>query len=220
MKLLLVEDEPLLGAALRAAFGKANFAVTWARTGVVALDLAQDDTLAAMVLDSSLPDMSGLEVLRNLRGRGNMLPVLILSAQATTRDKVVALDSGADDYVLKNVDMEELTARLRALMRGAGRGNRSLSVGNLKLDLDSRLVSLDGENIPVSSREFSALRTLLESVGRVLTRSQLETSVYGWNSMVESNAIEVHIHNLRHKLGTHMIRTVRGVGYTVAAPVS
>jgi two-component system response regulator QseB len=220
MKLLLVEDEPLLGAGLRAALGKAGFAVTWTRTGVAALDQLDGGEFAAMVLATKLPDMSGLDVLCKLRSKGNRLPVLVLSAGGTTRDKVVAFDSGADDYLLKTADMEELSARLRALIRRAGRENRSLSVGDLKLDLDSRLVSLEGKNIAVSGREFSALRTLLESVGRVLTRSQLEASVYGWNQMVESNAIEVHIHNLRHKLGTHTIRTVRGVGYTVAAPVS
>lgn len=213
-----MEDEPLLGAGLRAALGNANFAVTWTRSGVAALDLLQEETFTAMLLGSNLPDMSGLDVLRNLRSTGNTLPALVLSAQGATPDKVVAFDNGADDYVVKNVDMEELTARLRALMRGTGKGNRSLRVGNLKPDLVRRLVSLDGKDIAVSGREFAALRTLVESVGRVLTRSQLEASVYGWNRMVESNAIEVHIHNLRHKLGTQTIRTLRGVGYTIATP--
>lgn len=218
MNLLLVQAEPLLGAGLVAALSKANFKVTWLRHGAAALHAIDRSEFRVIIMDSSLPDMSGLEVLRTLRTNGQTLPVLVLSARDATRDKVVAFDLGADDYLAKTADMEELTARLRALIRRAGRTNNALSVGNLQLDLDQRVVIQNGKNIAVSSREFSALRTLMESVGRVLSRGQLEASVYGWNNMVGSNAIEVHIHKLRSKLGSDTIRTVRGVGYTVAAP--
>jgi DNA-binding response OmpR family regulator len=216
MKLLLVEDDPLLGDGLRAALSKASFAVTWVRNGKAALDVLAAEEFAAMVLDIGLPEMSGLELLRELRAGGNSLPVLVLTARDTTRDKVVSLDGGADDYLVKTADMEELIARLRALVRRSGRGSGTLTVGDLRLDLAAHVVSMNGNTIAVSNREFVVLRTLLEGAGRVLTRGQLEESLYGWGRNVESNAIEVHIHNLRHKLGSETIKTVRGVGYTVA----
>jgi DNA-binding response OmpR family regulator len=148
-----------------------------------------------------------------------MLPVLILTARDTTRDKVVGLDAGADDYLVKTADVEELIARLRALIRRTGREGAQLTVGDLTLDFDARTVSRRGEVVAVSRREFDVLRALMESAGRVLTRGQLEQSLYGWNGGVESNAIEVHIHNLRLKLGpTTPLKTVRGVGYALARP--
>jgi DNA-binding response OmpR family regulator len=216
MKLLLVEDDPLLGDGLRAALSKAGFAVTWVRNGKAALDVLAVDEFATMVLDIGLPEMSGLELLRELRAGGNPLPVLVLTARDTTRDKVVSLDGGADDYLVKTADMEELIARLRALVRRSGRGSGTLTVGDLRLDLAAHMVSMNGNTIAVSNREFVVLRTLLEGAGRVLTRGQLEESLYGWGRNVESNTIEVHIHNLRQKLGSETIKTVRGVGYTVA----
>jgi DNA-binding response OmpR family regulator len=219
MKLLLVEDDRLLGDGLRAALGKASFAVTWVRNGKAALDVLAASEFAAMVLDIGLPEMNGLEVLRHLRAGGNQLPVLVLTARDATRDKVVSLDGGADDYLVKTADMEELVARLRALIRRSGRGSGTLSFGSLKLDLAGHTVSLNGQAIAVSNREFMILRTLLEGAGRVFTRAQLEESLYGWGHNVDSNAVEVHIHNLRHKLGAETIKTVRGVGYTVAKPV-
>jgi two-component system response regulator QseB len=169
-----------------------------------------------MVLDIGLPGLSGMEVLRKLRSRGNPLPVLILTARDTTRDKVISLDCGADDYLLKTADMEELIARLRALIRRSGRAVGSLSVGDLTLDLDAHTVTKSGEAVSVSKREFDVLRTLMEGAGRVLTRGQLEQSLYGWNRSVDSNAVEVHIHNLRAKLGATILKTVRGVGYTIS----
>lgn len=220
MRLLLVEDDPLLGDGLRAALGDAGFAVTWVRDGKAALGVLGAGAFAVMVLDIGLPGMSGMEVLRELRANGNMLPVLILTARDTTRDKVVSLDRGADDYVVKTAAMEEVVARLRALIRRSGRGEGSLSVGDLTLDLAAHTVTRNARSVAVSSREFAVLRVLMEGAGRVHTRSQLETTLYGWGRNVDSNAIEVHIHNLRQKLGAEIIKTVRGVGYTIAKPAS
>lgn len=218
MKLLLVEDDPLLGDGLRAALSKAGFAVTWVRAGKAALDVLETNDFAVMVLDIGLPDMSGMDLLRQLRAGGNIVPVLVLTARDTTRDKVISLERGADDYLVKTADMEELVARLRALIRRAGRGGGSLAVGELSLDLVAHTVSKGGSTVAVSAREFAVLRALIEGAGRVLTRGQLETSLYGWGRNVDSNAVEVHIHNLRLKLGADTIRTVRGVGYTIAKP--
>lgn len=216
MRLLIAEDDALLGAGLRAALGKWGFTVTWVRHGGAALDVLASEQFLAMVLDIGLPDMSGLDVLRRLRAQGNKLPVLILTARDSTQDKVTSLDCGADDYLVKTTDMEELVARLRALIRRSGRGGGSLTVGALTLDLDGRVLTLNGETVNVSRREFDVLRVLMEGAGRVLTRAQLEQSLYGWNRSVESNAVEVHIHNLRSKIGASILKTVRGVGYTIA----
>jgi two-component system response regulator QseB len=216
MRLLIAEDDALLGAGLRAALGKWGFTVTWVRHGGAALDVLETEQFLAMVLDIGLPDISGLDVLRRVRATGNKLPILILTARDTTHDKVTSLDCGADDYLVKTTDMEELVARLRALIRRSGRGGGMLSVGALSVDLDSRAVTLSGEAVNVSKREFEVLRVLMEGAGRVLTRSQLEQSLYGWNRSVDSNAVEVHIHNLRSKIGANILKTVRGVGYTIA----
>ena len=216
MRLLIVEDDALLGAGLRAALGKWGFTVTWVRHGGAALDVLASEQFLAMVLDIGLPDMNGLDVLRRVRAQGNKLPILILTARDTTQDKVTSLDSGADDYLVKTTDMEELVARLRALIRRSGRGGGLLTVGPLSLDLDSRVLNLHGEPVNVSKREFEVLRVLMEGAGRVLTRAQLEQSLYGWNRSVDSNAVEVHIHNLRSKIGANILKTVRGVGYTIA----
>lgn len=220
MRLLLVEDDPLLGDGLRAALDKAGFAVTWVRDGKSVLGALASGDFAVMVLDIGLPGMGGMEVLRELRDANDTLPVLILTARDTTRDKVLSLDRGADDYLVKTADMEELVARLRALVRRSGRGGGSLGVGDLTLDLVAHNVVRNGHAVAVSGREFAVLRALMESAGRVLTRSQLETSLYGWGRNVESNAVEVHIHNLRLKLGADTIKTVRGVGYTIARSAS
>lgn len=220
MELLLVEDDPLLGDGLRASLARAGFAVTWVRDGKAALAVLEAHEFATMVLDIGLPVMNGMEVLRELRARENPLPVLMLTARDTTRDKVASLYRGADDYLVKTADMEELIARVRALIRRSGRlAGGSFSVGKLKLDLAAHSVTREGIPVAVSNREFAVLRALMEAAGRVLTRSQLETSLYGWGRNVESNAVEVHIHNLRLKLGADTIKTVRGVGYTIAKAV-
>lgn len=219
MKLLLVEDDPLLGEGLRAALGKCGFSVFWVRDGAAALAAVEAaPELAAMVLDIGLPGMNGIDVLRTIRANGNTIPVLVLTARDATRDKVQSLDRGADDYLVKTADMEELAARLRALIRRSGRAGTSLAACDLTLDLVSRTATRAGKAIQVSAREFDVLRALMESAPRIVTRGQLEAALYGWNGHVDSNAVEVHVHNLRLKLGADSIRTVRGVGYSIAKP--
>lgn len=219
MRILLVEDDLQLGDGLTVGLRQSGFAVDWVRDGEMA-DLAlSTETFDLLVLDLGLPKLSGMEVLKRLRGRSQMLPVLILTARDATGDKVLGLDAGADDYLVKPIDLDELAARIRALTRRtAGRAAPLLTHGNLALDPAAHTVTLAGQIVELSSREFSLLQMLLENTGRVLSRSQLEQSVYGWHDEPESNALEVHIHHLRKKLGSHLIRTLRGVGYTIAKP--
>ena len=217
MRILLVEDDPELGDGLTIGLRQAGFAVDWVKDGNSA-DLAlQSETFDLLVLDLGLPRLSGMEVLTRARGRGQTLPVLILTARDATGDKVAGLDAGADDYLVKPIDLDELSARIRALTRrSAGRAVPVLTHGELALDPAAHSVTLGGQTVDLSSREFSLLQLLLENAGRVLTRSQLEQSLYGWRDEPDSNALEVHIHHLRKKLGGELIRTLRGVGYTIA----
>ena len=217
MRILLVEDDPELGDGLTIGLRQAGFAVDWVKDGNSA-DLAlQSETFDLLVLDLGLPRLSGMEVLTRARGRGQTLPVLILTARDATGDKVAGLDAGADDYLVKPIDLDELSARIRALTRrSAGRAVPVLTHGELALDPAAHSVTLGGQAVDLSSREFSLLQLLLENAGRVLTRSQLEQSLYGWRDEPDSNALEVHIHHLRKKLGSELIRTLRGVGYTIA----
>jgi two-component system OmpR family response regulator/two-component system response regulator QseB len=216
MRILLVEDDPQLGDGLTIGLRQAGFAVDWLKDGHSA-DLAlQAESFDFVVLDLGLPRLSGMEVLTRARGRGQTMPVLILTARDATGDKVSGLDAGADDYLVKPVDLDELAARIRALTRrSAGRAAPLLTRGNLALDPAAHSVTLAGAPVELSSREFSLLQMLLENAGRVLSRSQLEQSVYGWRDEPDSNALEVHIHHLRRKLGSELIRTLRGVGYTI-----
>jgi DNA-binding response OmpR family regulator len=218
-RLLLIEDDALLGAGLEAALSKAGFEPIWAKTGRAALNLLRTEAFDVAVIDIGLPDVSGLEVLRKLRAEGLQLPVLMLTARDTTRDKVHSLECGADDHLVKTAEIEELIARVRALLRRAGSGRGVLSVGGLAVDPEARTVTWQGERVNLSRREFDVLRALVEGAGRVLTRGQLEQSLYGWSRGPESNAIEVHVHNLRLKLGPTLLKTVRGVGYTIVRPV-
>jgi DNA-binding response OmpR family regulator len=219
MRLLIAEDDALLGAGLHAALSRAGFEVTWVRHGQGALDVLAVQTFAAMVLDVGLPGLSGLEVLQKLRAAGMRLPVLILTARDTTRDKVACLDYGADDFLVKTTDMDELIARLRALIRRSGLGGL-LRVGELTLDADAHTVMRGSELINLSKREFDVLRALMEAAGRVLNRTQLEQALYGEERNLDSNAIEVHIHNLRQKIGATALKTIRGVGYTISRQAS
>ncbi|MFO1267877.1 MAG: response regulator transcription factor [Rubrivivax sp.] len=216
--LLLVEDDPLLGGGLQAALEHAGYRVEWVRDGREALERLHTGTHAALLLDLGLPGLGGFEVLARLRTEGRRLPVMVLTARDATRDKVAGLEAGADDYVVKSVDVEELIARVRALLRRGGQAGGTLTVGDVVLDVDKRSVHLRGAPVEVSRREFEVLQALMAAAGRVLTRSQLEQALYGWNHQVESNAIEVHVHNLRHKLGSELLKTVRGVGYTMPRP--
>lgn len=215
MRLLLVEDDPVLGDGLKTGLSQAGFTVDWAQDGAAA-DAALDcEQFALAILDLGLPRLEGLEVLRRLRRRGQTLPVLILTARDSTGEKVAGLDAGADDYLIKPIDLDELAARIRALLRRAGgRAAPVLEVGLLRLDPASHQVELEGQPVNLSTREFSILQLLVENAGRVISRSQLEAALYGWGDSLESNAVEVHIHHLRKKLGSDSIRTLRGVGYT------
>ncbi len=216
MRILLVEDDPELGDGLTVGLRQAGFAVDWLRDGHAA-DLAlRDESFDLVVLDLGLPRMSGMDVLKRARDRGQNLPILILTARDATGDKVSGLDAGADDYLVKPIDLDELSARIRALTRrSAGRAAPLLVHGDLTLDPAAHRVMLAEQAVELSSREFSLLQMLLENAGRVLTRSQLEQSLYGWRDEPDSNALEVHIHHLRKKLGSDLIRTLRGVGYTI-----
>lgn len=216
MRILLAEDDPQLGDGLRAGLRQRGFLVDWVRDGEAAERELRSAAYEAAVLDLGLPRMDGLEVLASVRRARVTVPVLVLTARDGVPDRVRGLDSGADDYVVKPVDLDELAARLRALVRRAhGQPQEGLSVQNVTLDPAARAVQLDGEAVTLSAREFDVLHALMLNVGRVLSREQIEQHVYSWGQEVESNAIEVHIHHLRRKLGSGFIQTVRGVGYLV-----
>lgn len=217
MRLLLVEDDPVLGDGVVVGLQQAGFGADWARTLDEARLALAVNTYDGLVLDLGLPDGSGLDLLAELRRSENPLPVLILTARDTLADRVRGLDTGSDDYLVKPFELDELTARLRALLRRAHqRTAPMLSHGGIVVDPAARTVTLGSVPIELSPKEFTLLIDLLENRGRVLTRAQLEQSLYGWNAEVESNAVEVHVHHLRRKLGSELIRTIRGVGYTVA----
>ncbi|MBP7394426.1 MAG: response regulator [Zoogloea sp.] len=216
MRILLVEDDRLLGDGVKAGLAGAGFAVDWVRDGEAALAALAAESFTAIVLDLGLPRRDGLSVLSALRGAGNTVPVLVLTARDQVVDKVRCLDLGADDYVVKPFDLDELAARLRALVRRSqGRADASLRHGDLVLDPAARSASLKGVPVALTGREFDLLRMLLDAAGRVLTRRMLDEQLYVWGEAVGSNALEVHIHHLRRKLGSELIRTVRGVGYMV-----
>ena len=216
MRILLVEDDPQLGDGLTIGLRQAGFAVDWLKDGNSADQALQSETFDFVVLDLGLPRLSGMEVLSRARSRGQHMPILILTARDATGEKVAGLDAGADDYLVKPIDLDELTARIRALTRrSAGRAEPLLIHGDLALDPAAHTVTQAGLLVELSSREFSLLQQLLENAGRVLTRTQLEQSIYGWRDEPDSNALEVHIHHLRKKLGSELIRTLRGVGYTI-----
>ena len=216
MRILLVEDDPELGDGLSVGLRQAGFAVDWLPDGEAADRALQAERFDLAVLDLGLPGMGGMAVLQRARQRGLDLPILILTARDATGDKVAGLDAGADDYLVKPIDLDELAARIRALTRrSAGRASPLLTHGALTLDPAAHQVLLAGQPVELAAREFALLQLLLENLGRVLTRSQLEQSLYGWNDEPDSNALEVHIHHLRKKLGSELIRTLRGVGYTI-----
>ena len=217
MRVLVVEDDPLLGHALQAGLRELGNAVDWVSDGVAADHALRAHDYAAVVLDLGLPRMTGLDLLRALRGRGDRTPVLILTARDTVEDRIRGLDMGADDYLVKPFDMGELGARLRALVRrAAGAPAPLLRVGDITLDPAAREVRHADRHVDLSVREFALLEALMRNAGRVLTRAQLEQALYAWGEEVESNALEVHVHHLRRKLDAAAIRTVRGVGYLLA----
>jgi two-component system OmpR family response regulator/two-component system response regulator QseB len=217
MRILLAEDDPLLGDGLRAGLRQQGFLVDWVRDGRAAERELLAQPYAAAVLDLGLPLKDGLDVLAAVRKAGSALPVLVLTARDAVPERIRGLDIGADDYVVKPVDLFELGARLRALVRRAhGQPQELLSVQDVVLDPAAHTVTQGGAPVALSGREFDLLHTLMLNAGRVLSREQLEQHLYSWGQEVDSNAVEVHIHHLRRKLGSTIVQTVRGVGYMLA----
>lgn len=221
MRILLVEDDPILGDGIRAGLRHDGYTVDWITQGTQAALALKSAEFDLLVLDLNLPGKSGLDILRELRHNKLSLPVLILTARDTIEDRVKGLDSGADDYLVKPFDLDELLARIRALLRRSqGRSQPLITHQNLLLDPAAHAVTLDDKPVELSRVEFHILHMLLESRGRVLSRQRLEEGLYGWAKDIDSNTIEVHIHHLRKKLGTLIIRTIRGVGYIIDKPIT
>ncbi|HNZ57229.1 MAG TPA: response regulator transcription factor [Methylophilaceae bacterium] len=216
MRILLVEDDALLGDGVRAGLKQAGFAVDWSQDGQAAKLALQTEDYAVVVLDLGLPKLSGTDLLKWLRATHSKVPVLVLTARDTVADRVSGLNAGADDYLIKPFDLDELIARINALLRrSAGQVTQSLQHGSIILTPETHQVTLEGKSVELSAREFTLLHELLLHVGRVQSREQLEQHLYGWGEEVESNSIEVHVHHLRKKLGSNLIRTLRGVGYVI-----
>ena len=214
MRVRLAEDDELLGAGVKAGLGQHGFAVDWVRDGVAAERELLAQQHEAAVLDLGLPRQDGLDALAAVRAKGVRTPVLVLTARDAIDARIQGLDGGADDYLVKPVDLGELAARLRALVRRAhGVPTTRLELGDVALDPAARQVWRGGEPVALSVREFDLLHVFMLQAGRVLSREQLEQHLYKWGNEVSSNAVEVHVHNLRRKLGAELIETVRGVGY-------
>ncbi len=216
MRVLLVEDDPMIGDAVEQSLKDASYAVDWVRDGVTALTAIVSQAYGVVLLDLGLPRKDGLEVLRAIRSRDNPVPVVVITARDAVKDRILGLDSGADDYVLKPFEMSELLARMRAVIRRKGGNSASvLSNGVLTLDPVTREVTSIDATAHLSAREFSLLQALLVRPGAILSRAELEDRLYGWGDEVESNAVEFLIHSLRKKLGNDAIKNVRGVGWMV-----
>ncbi|MBS0349772.1 MAG: response regulator [Proteobacteria bacterium] len=219
MRILLVEDDELLGDGIRTGLRHYGYTVDWVKDGKAAhrvLTTPQED-FDVIVLDLGLPKMSGLDLLRSIRERHITIPVVILTARESVEDRVKGLDAGADDYLTKPFDLDELCARMRALQRRSkARANPVIVYGNIELDPASHTVQQGGKDAIISRREFALLQKLLENTGRVISREQLNQTLYGWGENIDSNALEVHIHNLRKRFGSNLIRTIRGVGYMIS----
>ncbi len=219
MRILVVEDDQLLGDGITRALTRAGEAADWLTNAEDALHSLQIEHFDCLILDLGLPGMDGLSLLRQLRKSGSTLPVLILTARDAIEDRIAGLDAGADDYLLKPFDLAELRARLRAITRRSkGYTDTLLQLGDLEIDTQAQSARYKGEPVVLSRREFGLLITLAENAGKVLSRTRLEETLYGWGNEVESNSLEVHIHHLRKKLDTSVIRTVRGVGYMMDKP--
>ena len=219
MRLLLVEDDSMIGESVHQGLRQDGFTVDWVKDGRAA-ELAIDNKVYdLLLLDLGLPRKEGLEVLRSLRHRGNAIPVLVLTARDAVADRVRGLDAGADDYLVKPFDLDELAARIRALLRRrAGRADPVIQFGKLTLNPATHEVIFEGRPLSLATREFALLEAFLDRPGAVLSPEQLEGKLYGWGEEVESNTVEVYIHSLRRKLGQDFIKNIRGVGYMVAKP--
>lgn len=216
MRVLVVEDDKIIGDGVVVGLGMEGYAVDWVEDVESAETTLAANDYELIVLDIGLPDGSGIDIVKSLRKKGNHVPVLILTAYDDLNYKVNGLDNGADDYLIKPFRLEELTARLRALRRrGQGRATPMLEAGGVVLDPAARKVMRNGELINLGPKEFSILQVLMEKKGKVISKSQLEDSLYGWDMEIESNTIEVHVHGLRKKLGRNFIKTIKHVGYKV-----
>ncbi|MEW8084323.1 MAG: response regulator transcription factor [Candidatus Thiodiazotropha endolucinida] len=219
INLLLVEDDEMLGDGIQTVLTRRGLSIDWVRDGLSAMQSLKTTRYDVLLLDLNIPWLSGLEVLARLRSDGNQIPVLVLTARSEVVDRVQALDGGADDYVVKPFDIEELCARIRALhRRHSGQEEEILRHGDLILDPSAHTVTIQNSEVSLSVKEFDILQSLMENMGRVMSRRKLSEKIYCLDDDVESNAIEVHIHHLRKKLGEHPIRTVRGVGYVIEKP--
>lgn len=216
MRLLLVEDDELLGDAVKTGLTQFGYVVDWLKDGETARNALKTESFELIILDLGLPRLSGINLLQKIRQEGNTTPVIILTARESVESRIRGLDAGADDYIIKPFDLNELSARIRALIRRSqGRADTTIQYRNVTLDPAAHSVMVDDEVVNVPRREFSLLQKLLENKGHVISREQLMQSIYGWDEDVDSNALEVHIHNLRKKLNANYIRTIRGVGYMV-----
>ena len=225
MRLLLVEDDRMIGESVRTALRQDGFAVDWVRDGRAADETLQSERFDLVLLDLGLPNLGpqhrdGLDVLRALRARQDATPVIVLTARDALEDRVAGLDAGADDYLVKPFELDELAARMRAVLRRhGGRAETAIECDGVRLDPATRQVTLRGEPVVLSAREIAVLEALMQRPGAILSRAQLEDRLYGWGDEIESNAITVYIHQLRRKLGADFIKNVRGVGYYVGRPV-
>jgi two-component system response regulator QseB len=216
MRLLLVEDDPMIGASVQKGLRQDGFVVDWVHDGHAAELAVANAVYDLLLLDLGLPKKNGLDVLTALRRRGNATPVLVLTARDAVADRVKGLDTGADDYLVKPFDLDELAARIRALLRRqSGRTEPLIRLGELTLNPSTHQATLRGAELALTAREFALLQILLERPGVILSRAQLEEHLYGWGEEIESNAVEVYVHSLRKKLGADFIRNVRGVGYMI-----
>jgi DNA-binding response OmpR family regulator len=216
MRVLLVEDDTMIAQALQTGLRQEGYAVDWMQDGQSAAEALRTAAFDVVLLDLGLPRRDGLDVLRELRQRGSAVPVIILTARDEVRDRIAGLDAGADDYVVKPFDLDELAARMRSVLRrAAGRGDPCIEHRGIRLNPVTHSVERDQVPVQLSAHEYAVLEALLQRPGAVLSRAQLEDRIYGWDAQVESNAIEVYIHSLRRKLGSDAIRTLRGVGYFV-----
>ena len=216
MRILLVEDDDMIGESVVAGLESEGHAIDWVRDGNSALLALNTTPFSLVILDLGLPGKDGLQVLREMRARRNPTPVLVTTARDTVDDRILGLDTGADDYLVKPYDLDELSARIRALLRrSAGRADPIIERGELRISPATREVTYRGQPVILSSKEYALLAALAERQGVVWSRSQLEEKLYNWDDDVSSNAVEVHVHHLRRKLGSDFIRTVHGIGYTL-----